>query len=154
MRRSGYILVETVVAMSILSLSILVVHQALDQAITARAQSRDYTSARLLLERKLSEIELQPELRVMERDGRFGPPFQRFSWAWQIEQVDIPMPPPPPDLDIDPELLERMAELFQGHLGKVTITIRWSRAGIAHEAVGQTLLPPEKLWIPNPEEGF
>ena len=62
--RFGYIFVETVVAMGLLSLSAFVIQNALRQAMITRAQAQDITSARFLLEKISGERILlfqQPE---------------------------------------------------------------------------------------------
>ena len=46
----GYVMVETVVAMGLLSVSMVAIHGAVRQTVIARGQAQDYTIARFLLE--------------------------------------------------------------------------------------------------------
>ena len=147
MKRAGYILVETLVALSVLSISVVVIHNALRQAVLTRAQAHDYAAARLLLDQKLAEIELQEKVPVTARDGAFPPPFERFRYRWEVSQIQVPMPAPPPDRQLPN--WDQIMDQFQPFMGKVRIEILWSRAGIDGYALGETLLPPEKLWLPQ-----
>ena len=79
MQRRGYILVETLVAMAVLSVSLLGIHRGISQALTARARTMDFTVARFLMEQKLGELMLQPELVKSSGQGNFEAPHERFS---------------------------------------------------------------------------
>ena len=89
-RRAGYILVETVVAMGVLSISMLIIHQDIRQAIMTRGQAQDFTTARFLLEKVFAEHMEQSLLREESDSGRFPPPHQRFAYEWTISKVEMP----------------------------------------------------------------
>ena len=91
-RSAGYIFVETVVAMGVLSLSILVIQGALRQAILTRAQAQDYTTARFLLEQVAGEQALLFQQPEGSGSGQFPPPYDAYAYEWKIERVDIPLP--------------------------------------------------------------
>jgi len=143
----GYIFVETVVAMGLLSISMLVIQGAVRQAILTRGQAQDYTTARFLMQQTAAEVEIQPELTESSDQGAFAAPYDRFSYAWELTKVDVPKPEIPADI---PEgKRKQLEDMFKGYMGKLVVRISWSRAGFEDEAVGETLLKPEQLWQPE-----
>lgn len=148
-RRAGYIMVETIVAMGLLSVSIVVIQNAIRQGIITRGQAQDYTTARILLDRMVAEHELQPEVAEGSGEGQFEAPFHRFSYKWNLQRLKVPRPHFPTDMEeSERDSLKRM---FTGYMGKLYVEIRWSRAGFENYVVGETLLAPEHIWIPADE---
>jgi hypothetical protein len=151
MRRKtrGYMMLEAVVSMAILSISMIGIHQALRQAVIVRAQAQDYTTARFLLEKIMGGHELQIQVVEGSGDGGFPAPNDRFRYSWSISKVEVPRPPIP-DF-IPPRDRERIEEKFKGYMARIEVHIYWTRAGREFEAIGETLLPPEDLWLPEEE---
>lgn len=145
----GYILFEVLFSLALLSIAGITLQSALQQAILTRGQAQDYTTARFLLNKIVSEIELQPQLVEEEKEEQFPPPYDRFSYKWKVAKLEIPMPELPPNLPAD--MRENLKQIFKGYMAKVDIWITWHRAGMKFETHAQTLYQPEKLWLP-PEE--
>jgi len=99
--RSGYILIETAVALAILSIGALTINTTIREAIQTRGQSQDFTRARFLLDEVMAGITGEPVVTEGSRSGRFSGSDQRFSWEYAIRRVN--MPPPPVPLSPDPE---------------------------------------------------
>ncbi|MCX5758208.1 MAG: hypothetical protein NTU83_06820, partial [Candidatus Hydrogenedentes bacterium] len=97
-RAFGYILFEALMALSLLSMSLIVIHNGLRQTILVREQARDYTQARFLLENVMAKVELQPLLTQATDSGGFQGELSRFHWTWKVSKVDIPPPPFPSNL--------------------------------------------------------
>ena len=95
---AGYLLVETVVSMAVLSVSMLYLHSSIRQGVEVHAYAQDYTTARFLLRQVLSEQELQPQLVETSESGTFPPPNTRFSYNLQISKEPIPLPEIPPNI--------------------------------------------------------
>jgi hypothetical protein len=150
MRRQGYIFAETVVAMALLSMSALVIQGALRQAIITRGQAQDFNTARFLMEQIASENALQFQQPEGSGSGVFDPPFDRFSYEWELKRVEVPLPPIPPFLP--PEVVANVMQNFKDYMGKLTVRIRWNRAGMDVDRVGETLVRPDLLWQPPPPE--
>ena len=144
--RQGYIFAETVVAMALLSVSALVIQGALRQAVIARGQAQDYTTACFLLTKIASEHALQLKQPEGSGAGVFEPPYERFSYEWELKRVEVPMPELP--MLLPPEVLSIILQNLQDYMGKLTVRISWQRAGIEDECLGETLLRPELLWQP------
>jgi len=135
-------------ALSLLSMSLIVIHNGLRQTILVREQARDYTHARFLLENAMAKVELQPLLTQASDSGRFQGEFSRFQWKWKVSKVTIPLPPIPSNAP--PEIV-RHFKLNVPYLTKIEATVSWTRQGQTYEAKAETLSNPEKLFIP-PEE--
>ncbi len=149
-KNAGYIFVETIVAMGVLSLSTLVIQGALRQAILTRAQAQDYTTARFLLEQVAGEQALLFQQPEGSGSGTFSAPYEAYAYSWKRERLDIPYPDRVGSLF--PEERLRFEEKFVKYMGKLTVTVTWQRAGAAFEARGETLLRTDLLWLPPEEE--
>lgn len=143
--RSGWILLETLVALTVLCIAIVGVNRALGQAMLTKAQARDYTTARFLLDGLVSDLEMRPD--TFEDDegesGDFGDEHPRFSWEWTVTEMDAPAPEVPPELINflgDGEL-----ELPAKALGKVSVTVRWTLADQPYEETVETLLSGARM---------
>ncbi len=143
----GYILIETVMAMAVLSVGIVAVQSGVRQTLIVRGQARDYTQARFLLEQLIAEIDLQPMHVESSKSGRFEGEHSRFKWRWEISKLDIPEPEPPPAAPMD-----ELPELPVKYIVKVTATVSWERGGREFEETVQTLLGPERLFLPEEME--
>lgn len=147
--RQGYILFETIVAMGLLSVGMLAIYNSMNQAMFMRARAQDFTTARFLLEKVMAERELQPEVQASEGSGKFEGENAGFSYHWKISKIEVPTPPLPPILT--PQEEERYRRMFKRYMGKVSVTVSWSRRGFDYEIKGETLIPPENLWLPQSE---
>jgi len=146
MRPRGYILVETIVAMAVLSVTIMGIHRSVQQALIARGIAQDYTTARFLLEEKVAELTIQPQLRESQGKGVFPAPYQRFNFEWKVSKISFPKPPMPPHLP--PERRPFIENQFKDYMGRITLKLDWTRAGRPYERVAETLISPDKLWQP------
>jgi len=142
-QRDGYILFETLIAIIVLSVGIVVTQNAIRQAAVVRSLSRDYTQVRFLLEQKLSELEMAPLLTESTSHGQFNGDNARFSWTYKISRVNLPQPTtslipgtPPP-------------ELPAAYMTKIQVSVSWTRSGQAYTETLETLWGPEKLWLPR-----
>lgn len=152
-RAAGYILMETVVAMAVLSISILGVHRGISQALTARARTMDFTDARFLIEQTLNDLTIQPELKEGAGQGSYPAPYERFSYAWSIKKIDLPKPEIPGDVPpARRQYIERLLERL--YMGKIEITVAWERSGEKFERKGETLIGSDQLWQPPQAQGL
>ena len=145
----GYILLECLVALSLLSMGAFVMQRAMREAFFAHGVARDFTQARFLLEDVVANIELQPMLLEGSDSGQFPDDFSRFRWEWAVSKVEIPLPPLPPDLP--PEIAEDI-ELNVPYLAKIEATVSWKRRGKAYEKTIETLWRKEKIFVPEEVE--
>lgn len=150
----GYILVEAVVALVLLSVGAMTVHRTIQEAIRTRGQAQDYTHARFLLTQIVAGLEIEPELLVHSSQGRFSGEHNRFSWAYRVQRADFPKPKrplrPPPKGTKQNQKIE-YAE-GQDYLAHVRVSVSWTRSGLAFSESYETLLGPDQLWQ-LPREG-
>jgi hypothetical protein len=148
MNRAGYILVETIVSMGLLSISMLMIQANIRQAVITRGQAQDYTTARILLDDIVGRQLIQTVLSSLSDKGQFPAPNERFSYSWKLTRVELPRPPLPPNLDA--LFQEQLEDLFVDYLGKMQVTIEWTRAGRSFSVEGETLIGPSKYWNEKP----
>jgi type II secretory pathway pseudopilin PulG len=146
----GYLLLETVVAMAVLSIAILGVNAALREALVTRAQARDYTHARFLLEEVMSRYELMDVVQETREAGDFGEEHPRFRYEVVIEAEEIPLPE---EVGALPEAYRQQIEQMQQPLGKVTATIYWTRSGQPFQRQATTFVRPSRFWT-RPEDEY
>jgi len=139
--------------MALLSVGIIGIQRAMQQAILTRGQARDYTEARFLLEEAMATVELQPILHSgkgptghSDDGGEDGRP--RFEWKTEVTRIDLPEPELPADM---PEDQRREFKLSARYLAKITATVTWTRRGEHYEETFETLWSPEKLYVPEEE---
>ncbi len=144
---TGYIMVETLVAMAVLSISAVAIQEAIHQAVIARGEAMDYTTARFLVEKVLADRMLVYEQPEGKGEGTFDAPFERFGYSWEVKRVEIPMPELPPTMT--PDEMKLFQDRYVKYMGKLSVKVTWSRAGNPFTAVAETLLPKEMVWMPT-----
>jgi hypothetical protein len=142
--KHGWVLLEAIVALTVLSVGVWAVNRALQDALLTRAMAQDYTQARFFLEQVISELELQPVLAEgASKSGTFGDDYPRFSYTWMVSKVDVPAPQIPPQLLA---IMQTEPELPVPYLGKLRVTVNWTRAGRSFSRSLETLIAPNRLY--------
>ena len=144
----GYILLEAVVGLALLSIAAYAVHGTLRQALETRGQAQDYTRVRFLLEELLAQEQLQPFSEWETRSGVFPAPNDRFRYTVAVAPVEVPKPPPRPQPPGAPEFDFHYQEPYLVHL-KVSVT--WERFGRTFSESLETLFQPTRMPL-NPDE--
>lgn len=88
---AGFTLLEVMVAMAILAISLVAVYRLQSQSISLAVESRFKTSAALLAQSKMAEIEAVPLLNNRTEDGDFGPDYPQYSWRLAITDTEFPL---------------------------------------------------------------
>jgi general secretion pathway protein I len=82
----GFTLLEVMIAMAILAIALVAAFQSQSQSISMSGQARFLTTASLLAQGKMAELEaLKPES-VANDSGDFGEDYP--DYAWQVEVAD------------------------------------------------------------------
>lgn len=149
----GWILVETMVALMVLSIGGVAVNRAMQEALITRVMARDFTTARFLIEQVISEVELQPMLvEGASKSGGFGESHPQFSYQWEVSVVEIPQPELPP---LATATIVQPIQYPVRYLGKIHVTVSWTRAGRSFERSLETLVSPERIYTEeDAEAGF
>jgi general secretion pathway protein I len=91
LRKTGFTLLEIMVALSIIALVLVSVYQLQMQSLSAEQASRFYITAPLLAQKKIAELETQSLDRLTDRSGDFGDAFPGYTWQVNISTVDAEM---------------------------------------------------------------
>ena len=151
----GYILVETLTAMAILSISVLAMNGALRQATLTMAMARDFTQARFVLEQVVGSVELKQIVDPGGASGRYGGSLSHFQWSYEITTIEMPVPPVQlnPENPAHAQLLQRLMnedgeiELPVHYIPMVRAEVTWTRGGQRFTEVVETLLDPDRLRV-------
>jgi general secretion pathway protein I len=92
-RQHGFTLLETLVAMMILSIALVIIFQQFSGALNAGHISESYSRAVMHAREKMDELLLQETLSPESREGEFG---DGYRWQYRIAPADIDSP-------LDPE---------------------------------------------------
>lgn len=149
-RATGYILVETLVALTVLSISALGIQRAISQAALTRGLAQDYTTVQLLGDNMMATLDLEYfQLHETTEEGAFPEPYGRFRYALEVSRVTVPRPELPGT--IPPERRKELEKRYHGEMPKVRLEIFWTRSGLEYSRVFETLLGTERLWLPPVE---
>ncbi len=89
-KAKGFTLMEVMIAMAILAIALVAVFQLQSQSISMSTDSRFMTTASLLAQSKMVEVEAGSTLVNHSEDGDFGPDYSQYTW--HLEVGDTPMP--------------------------------------------------------------
>jgi general secretion pathway protein I len=85
----GFTLMEVMLAMAILAISLVGVFQSQSQSISMATDSRFLTTAALLAQSKMAEVEAGTALDIGKQDGDFGADYPDYSWNLQISDTQL-----------------------------------------------------------------
>lgn len=96
---AGFSLLEILVAVAILSASVLVLLSGQGSSFLASERAEHMTTAVNLARQKMSEVEMEVEADIaknkfpeedLEQTGEFDKPFGDYRWSYTIKKVEIP----------------------------------------------------------------
>ncbi len=126
--KSGFTLIEIVVALAILSLALPALLRSFTEAAKGQALTENRTTALYLLKFRMAAIEAEGYPDIGEEDGEFGED-SRFRWHSDVQDVE--------------------SEEIEG-LRLVTITVTWQERGNERVISASTYLADRQ--IPQPEQ--
>lgn len=88
-RDAGFTLLEVMVAMSILAMALVAVFYMQSQSISMAGEARFLTTASLLAQRKMAEIEADQSMDNKSQDGDFAPDYPAYSWTVKVTDTQI-----------------------------------------------------------------
>jgi general secretion pathway protein I len=86
--RSGFTLLEVMVAMSIIAIVLLAVYRLHSQTLMMNYSARFYTTAPLLAQQKLSELELSESDALIDAAGNFGEDHAGYGWEVSVGNIE------------------------------------------------------------------
>jgi general secretion pathway protein I len=88
-KAGGFTLLEVMVAMAILAMALAGVYQLQSQSISMATESRFLTSAALLAQSKMTDIEAATTLNSPSENGDFGPDYPQYNWRLEITDIEL-----------------------------------------------------------------
>ena len=89
-KATGFTLMEVMIAMAILAIALVAVFQLQSQSISMSTDSRFMTTAALLAQSKMVEIEAGSTLTNHSEDGDFGPDYPQYTWRLEVGDTQLP----------------------------------------------------------------
>ncbi|MEE9912928.1 MAG: type II secretion system minor pseudopilin GspI [Deltaproteobacteria bacterium] len=86
---AGFTLLEVMVAMSILAIALVAVFHLQSQSISMSSSSRFMTTAALLAQSKMTDIEADRTLANTSQKGDFAPDYPEYGWTIQVTDTRI-----------------------------------------------------------------
>jgi general secretion pathway protein I len=86
--RNGFTLLEVMVAMSIIAIVLLAVYRLHSQTLMMNYSARFYTTAPLLAQKKLSELELSESDALIDETGNFGEDHAGYGWEVSVGNIE------------------------------------------------------------------
>lgn len=87
--KKGFTLMEVMVAMAILAIALVSIFQLQSQSISMATDSRFLTTAALLAQSKMVEVETQSTLSNKTESGDFGPDYPQYAWQLVIDDTQL-----------------------------------------------------------------
>ncbi|MCD6487035.1 MAG: type II secretion system minor pseudopilin GspI [Syntrophobacterales bacterium] len=85
----GFTLLEVMIAMAILATTLVVVFQSQSQSISMAGRARFETTASLLAQSRMAEIEAANPENVVSDSGDFGDDFPDYSWQVDVTETEL-----------------------------------------------------------------
>jgi len=86
---SGFTLLEVMLAMAILAIALVAVFQSQSQSISMAGQARFATTASLLAQSKMAEVETMDPGEINADSGDFGDDFPDYSWKVDVTEAQV-----------------------------------------------------------------
>jgi general secretion pathway protein I len=87
--RRGFTLLEVMIAMAILAIALVAVYQSQSQRISMSGSSRFLTTASLLAQSRMAEIDTADAREVKAGSGDFGDDFPDYQWQVEISDTEL-----------------------------------------------------------------
>lgn len=89
---NGFTLLEVMIAMAILAISLVAVYQSQSQSLSMASDSRFLTTASLLAQGRMAEIDAANPRQMASGKGDFGETFPGYQWEVEMSDVEeIPL---------------------------------------------------------------
>jgi general secretion pathway protein I len=85
----GFTLMEVMIAMAILAIALVTVFQSQSQSISMAGSSRFLTTASLLAQSKMVEIEAVDMKNIKTENGDFGEGFPDYVWRVEVKDTEL-----------------------------------------------------------------
>ena len=88
----GFTLLEVMIAMAILAITLVTIYQSQSQSISMASSSRFLTTASLLAQGRMAQIDAADPREVVSAKADFGEEFSDYTWQVEVGDVkEIPL---------------------------------------------------------------
>ena len=87
MKNKGFTLLEIMVAISIMAIVLVTVFKMHVQTLSMNTAVRFHTTAPLLAQKKIEELEINSSIDQLADSGDFGSEFAGYTWKASVEEV-------------------------------------------------------------------
>lgn len=87
-RIAGFTLLEVMIAMAVLAISLVAVFQMHSQSVAMEGRARFETTAALLAQSKMAEVESMKPEELGSGSGDFGDDFPGYIWSLRRDETD------------------------------------------------------------------
>jgi len=85
----GFTLMEVMIAMAILAIALVGIFQSQSQSVSMAAHARFLTTASLLAQSRMAEIEAKAPRNLQSESGDFGERFPGYRWRMEVRDTEI-----------------------------------------------------------------
>lgn len=85
----GFLLMEVMIAISMIAIALTVALGLQSRSISLASEAKFTTTASLLAQKKIAEIEATPLDEITSESGDFGEDFPDYQWALEINNTDL-----------------------------------------------------------------
>ena len=124
---SGFTLLEVMVAIALIAIALTAVLGSQSQSVSLAGEARFNTTAALLAQTKMAEIELKDPEDLTADSGDFGEDFPGYTWQSSVSNV----------------MFDR-ADNVSDHLKQVDLTISWGEEELFRYGLRVYLFFPKK----------
>ena len=87
---SGFTLLEVMIAVTIIAIVLVAVFGSQSQSLSLANDAKFNTTAALLAQRKMAEVEIGNSLDLSSSSGDFGEDFPEYQWELTVSEVPLP----------------------------------------------------------------
>jgi general secretion pathway protein I len=84
----GFTLLEVMIAMAILAITLVAIYQSQSQSISMASDSRFLTTASLLAQSRMAEIDAAEPRSVVSANSDFGDDYPGYTWRLEVSAVE------------------------------------------------------------------
>jgi general secretion pathway protein I len=94
---AGFTLLEVLVCLSIISIVLIAVYRMHSQTLLMNRSTQFYTTAPMLAQRRLTEVELNLSSDFIDGSGDFGDEYTGYRWNMSVSEVLLSEPEAAPE---------------------------------------------------------
>lgn len=136
-KSSGFTLLEIMVAVAILSISLVALLNFQGNTMIKSGRAERMTEATMLAKMRMAEVELDleklqkrgefPEEKV--EDGNFEEPFEKYKWKLTIKSIKLPAPVTGEEGSVEGLIGRQLTEEIGKTVREVRVEVLWEEMG-------------------------